>query len=63
MKIDAARALMRHILFFVHEKEIVDCVFDSVLEFVFRVEDAQLVFTSDHRTWELIARSGSGGNR
>jgi hypothetical protein len=53
-KIDAARALMRHVLFFAEEKEMVARVFDSVLEFVSRVEVAQLVFTPDARAWELI---------
>jgi hypothetical protein len=50
----AARALMRHILFFAEEKELVARVFDSVLDFVSRVEVAQLVFTPDSRAWELI---------
>jgi hypothetical protein len=52
--IDAARALMRHILFFAEEKQLVARVFDSVLDFVSRVEVAQLVFTPDSRAWELI---------
>jgi hypothetical protein len=52
---DAARALMRHILFFAHEEEMVARVFDSVLEFVSRVEVSRLVFTPDARAWELIA--------
>ena len=50
----AARALMRHILFFAEEKDLVARVFDSVLDFVSRVEVAQLVFTPDSRAWELI---------
>jgi hypothetical protein len=53
-KIDAARALMRHILFFAEEKEMVAKVFDSVLAFVSKIEVAQLVFTPDSRAWELI---------
>jgi hypothetical protein len=52
---DAARALMRHILFFAHEEEMVARVFDAVLEFVSRVEVSRLVFTPDARAWELIA--------
>jgi hypothetical protein len=52
---DAARALMRHILFFAHEKEMVARVFDSVLEFVSRVKVSRLIFTPDARAWELIA--------
>jgi len=53
-KIDAARALMRHVLFFAEEREMVARVFDSVLEFVSHIEVAQLVFTPDARAWELI---------
>jgi hypothetical protein len=53
-KIDAARALMRHILFFAEEKELVAKVFESVLAFVSNIEVAQLVFTPDSRAWELI---------
>ena len=51
---DAARALMRHILFFAQESELVARVFDSVLEFVSRVEVSRLIFTPDARAWELI---------
>lgn len=45
---------MRHVLFFADEEEMVARVFDSVLEFVSRVDVAQLVFTPDARAWELI---------
>jgi hypothetical protein len=51
---EAARALMRHVLFFAHEEEMVAHVFDSVLEFVSKVRVARLVFTPDTRVWELI---------
>ncbi len=53
-KSDAARAIMRHVLFFAEEKDLVAKVFDSVLEFVSRVHVAQLIFTPDARAWELI---------
>jgi hypothetical protein len=53
-KIDAARAIMRHVLFFAEEKDLVAKVFDSVLEFVSRVDVSQLIFTPDPRAWELI---------
>jgi hypothetical protein len=53
-KIEAARAIMRHVLFFAEEKDFVANVFDSVLEFVSRVPVAQFVFTPDARAWELI---------
>jgi hypothetical protein len=51
---DAVRSLMRHILFFAHDQEMVARVFDSVLEFVSRVEVSRLIFTPDARAWELI---------
>jgi hypothetical protein len=51
---DAARSLMRHILFFAREEEMVARVFDSVLQFVSSVRVARLVFTPDTRVWELI---------
>lgn len=51
---DAARGMMRHILFFAHEKELVSRVFDSVVDFVSRVEVSRLIFTPDARAWELI---------
>ncbi len=53
-KIDAARAIMRHVLFFAEEKDLVAKVFDSVLEFVSRITVAHLIFTPDARAWELI---------
>jgi hypothetical protein len=51
---DAARALMRHILFFANEPDLVAQVFDSVLRFVARVEVSRLIFTPDERAWKLI---------
>jgi len=51
---DAAQALMRHVLFFAHEPELVERVFDSVLEFVSRVNVRKLVFTPDERAWSVI---------
>jgi hypothetical protein len=53
-RIDAARAIMRHVLFFAEENDLVAKVFDSILEFVSRVKVAQLIFTPDARAWELI---------
>jgi hypothetical protein len=52
--LDAARALMRHVLFFAHEPEMVARVFDAVLRFVSVVEVSRLVFAPDARAWELI---------
>ncbi len=50
----AARALLRNILFFAHDVELVKRVFDSALKFVSRVEVARLVFAPDERVWTLI---------
>jgi hypothetical protein len=59
-QIDAARALMRHVLFFAQEEEMVARVFDAVLEFVCRVDVSRLVFTPDARAWELIGPERAG---
>ena len=50
----AARALLRHILFFAHDRELVKRVFESAVEFVSRVPVAWFVFAPDERAWELI---------
>jgi hypothetical protein len=52
---DAARALLRHILFFAHDDTLVRMVFQSIFEFVSKVPVQRLVFTADARVWELIA--------
>lgn len=51
---DAARALLRNILFFAPDRELVQRVFDSVLDFVSRVPVRRLVFAPDARVWDLI---------
>ncbi|HEX4075389.1 MAG TPA: hypothetical protein VHX49_08325 [Candidatus Acidoferrales bacterium] len=51
---DAAHALIRNILFFAHDPELVKRVFEAALEFVSRVRVARFVFTPDERAWELI---------
>jgi hypothetical protein len=51
---DAVRALLRNILFFAPDHELVQRVFDSVLDFVNRVPVRRLVFVPDARVWELI---------
>jgi hypothetical protein len=50
----AARALMRHTLFFAHDNELVRKVFDSVITFVSRVNTARLIFAPNERVWDLI---------
>ncbi len=52
---EAARALLRHVLFFAEDAELVQMVFESVCDFASRVPVRRLVFTPDARVWELIA--------
>lgn len=51
---NAIRALMRHLLFFAQDNELVERVLDSVVHFVSSVEVMEMEFTPDHRAWELI---------
>jgi hypothetical protein len=51
---EAARAVLRNILFFAHDEELVGEVFKSVFDFVARVPVKRLIFTPDARVWELI---------
>lgn len=50
----AARALLRNILFFAHDAELVDQVFAAALDFVERVAVKRLTFLPDARVWDLI---------
>jgi hypothetical protein len=50
----AARSLLRNILFFAHDYDLVKRLFDSAVEFVSQVRVSRLVFTPDARVWELI---------
>jgi hypothetical protein len=50
----AARALLRNILFFAHDAELVDQVFAAALDFVQRVAVKRLTFLPDERVWDLI---------
>lgn len=51
---EAVRRLMRNILFFAHDPELVRLVFQSACAFVEAVPVFQLSFFPDHRVWELI---------
>jgi hypothetical protein len=51
---DAAHALMRNILFFAQDEDLVGRVFEAALEFVARVPVARFIFMPDERAWELI---------
>jgi hypothetical protein len=51
---EAARALLRNILFFAQDEELVRLVTQSAFDFVSRVPVRRLVFAQDARVWELI---------
>jgi hypothetical protein len=53
-KAEAARQLLRHVLFFARDEELVRMLFQTVLDFVTRVPVRRLVFAGDARVWELI---------
>jgi hypothetical protein len=53
-KADALRELMRNILFFAEDPELVNMVFASACEFVERVPVGQLTFVPNERVWGLI---------
>jgi len=54
---EAAQALLRNILFFAQDAELVRLIFQSVLDFVSRVPVRRLVFAPDARVWELVGGS------
>ena len=51
---EAARTLLRNILFFAQDEELVRLVSQSAFDFVSRVPVRRLVFAPDARVWELI---------
>ena len=54
---DAVRLLMRNILFFAEDSELVRLVFRSACEFVEWVPVRRLIFVPDERVWEIIPSS------
>ncbi len=51
---EAAGALLRNILFFAHDAELVEQVFQAALDFVQRVPVKRLTFLPDARVWDFI---------
>jgi len=51
---EAIRLLLRNILFFAEDPELVNLVFRSACEFVERVPVRRLIFVPDERVWEMI---------
>jgi hypothetical protein len=52
---DALRMLLRNILFFADDAELIDMVFRSACEFLGRVPASRLTFYPDERVWDLIS--------
>jgi hypothetical protein len=53
-QLEATRALMRNILFFAHDAELVGRVFESVCRFVRTVPVQRLTFRPDATVWDLV---------
>jgi len=51
---EAIRSVLRNILFFADDRELVSLVFRSACEFVEQVPVRRLVFVPDQRVWEMI---------
>src|SRR6202158_4480675 len=53
---DAARRLMRNILFFAEDKGLVEQLFATACDFVARVSIRRLTFYPDDRVWDLVQK-------
>lgn len=53
-QLEAARSLLRNVLFFACDTDLVNRVFETAVEFVSRVPVERLIFAPDERVWELI---------
>jgi ATPase subunit of ABC transporter with duplicated ATPase domains len=51
---EVVRLLLRNILFFAEDEELVKSVFQSACEFVERVPVSRLTFVPDQRVWDVI---------
>jgi hypothetical protein len=54
---EATRLLLRNVLFFAEDTELVNLVFRSACEFVEQVPVRRLIFVPDERVWEIIRTS------
>jgi hypothetical protein len=54
---DAVRGLMANILFFAHDPELVQALFESAIDLSSRVPVRRLTFLPDARVWELVGTS------
>jgi hypothetical protein len=57
----AMRSLLRNILFFAEDRELVDLVFQSACNFAVRARIRKLIFVPDQKVWEAIS-SGSASS-
>ena len=53
-EVEAARGLLRHVLFFARDEELVRMIFETIFAFVTCVPVRRLVFAEDARVWDLI---------
>jgi hypothetical protein len=53
-KVEAVRSLLRNVLFFAEDRELVAKIFESACEFADRVPIRRLVFRPDAQVWENI---------
>jgi hypothetical protein len=51
---EAVRSLLRNILFFAEDAELVKLVFQSACDFIQKVPVRRLIFVPDQRVWEII---------
>jgi hypothetical protein len=54
---EAIRLLLRNILFFAEDIDLVNLVFRAACEFVEQVPVRRLIFVPDERVWEIIRKS------
>jgi hypothetical protein len=52
---EALQAFLRNVLFFAHDRELVERVFQNAFDFISRVPVYWLTFVPDAKVWELIA--------
>jgi hypothetical protein len=52
---EALQAFLRNVLFFAHDRELVERVFQIAFDFISRVPVYRLTFVPDAKVWELIA--------
>lgn len=52
--VEAVRSLLRNILFFAEDSELVRRLFQSACDFIERVPVRRLIFVPDRRVWEII---------